>query len=244
MLKEQEMEGQQPAQASSRVSDVETAKEGLSPTKSVPLQSPNINSRVSEEVEGMEGLAHAQTVPDVSTTVKTPIEPTQTTPVAPLVPTKSRKEKKAEEKERKAAAKAEHKALEEKRRQASQRRVEQWRKQDEELKAVLEASKLTATDEAVKRGEDPVKDASKTGTKEKESNLSRFRHSSMSLRGKPKFLGGKDKDTEKVPALPTMQDDGNNGVGTDSSTAATASAMDEKAKKNRFSLGRKKSLGF
>jgi ubiquitin carboxyl-terminal hydrolase 9/13 len=242
VLKEQEMEGQQPAAApaASRASDVETAKDGLSPTKSVPLQPLSVTTPVNEENEGFESLAHAATAPDVAATAKTPIEHVQTMPMSPIVPSKSKKEKKAEEKERKAAAKAEMKALEEKRRQASQRRVEAWKKQDEELKAVLEASKQTAVDEAVKRGEEPVKMGA---VKEEKVGLSRFRNSSMSLRGKQKLFGGKDKDSEKLPALPQGQADSNGGT-TDTTPLANAGAAEDKAKKNRFSLGRKKSLGL
>ena len=232
VLREQEMEGQQPAP--SRASDVETA--GLSPVKSAPMQPNAFTTPVAEEVDTMENLAHAATVPDMPTSAKSPLEPTQTTPGSPLVPTKSRKERKAEEKERKASAKAEAKALDEKRQEASKRRMEMWKKQDDEVKAVIEASRQTAIDEAKARGEEP---ASKEG-----GGLSRFRHSSMSLKGKPRLFGSmsKDKDVEKLASVPQAKSE-NGATQADGSTADTGAAtiVDEKAKKNRFSLGRKKS---
>ena len=233
VLKEQEMEGQQPVQ--SRVSDAETAKEGLSPVKSAPLQSQMVTTPIAEELDQPENLARAVTAPDITATAKTPLEQVQTTPITPLMPSKSKKEKKAEEKERKAAAKAEQKAQEEKRRQASQKRVEMWKKQDDELRAVIEESRQTADVEAKKRGDEPAP--------QKEGGLSRFRQSSMSLRGKPKLFGGKDKDGAKLASVPQEKSE-NGAITTDSSALPAASGAatgEEKSKKNRFSLGRKKS---
>ena len=238
MLKEQEMEGQQPA-AASRTSDAETAKESMSPTKSVPMQAMDVTTPINEEPEPFESLAHAATAPDYGgTAVKSPLESAQTSIGVPLAPSKSKKERKAEEKERKAALKAEQKAIEEKRRQASQQRVANWRRQDDEMKAVMEMSKQSAIDEALKRGEDPPeipavkgKEAQKEG-----GGLSRFRHSSMSLRGKQKLFM-KEKEVEKLPALPSQST-------ADGSAVGGASAVEDSAKKNRFSLGRKKSQGL
>ncbi len=234
MLHEQEMEGQQP-EAAGRASDVETAKEGVSPTKFAPFSPGMVTTPINEEPDGFENLAHAATAPDFAAAAKTPIEPTQTMPFSPVMPTKSKKERKAEEKAQKEKAKADEKAAKEKRWEASQKRVEAWRKQEDDLKAALEASKQTAVDDAAKRGDDPA--VVKGGpVKEKESGLSRFRHSSMSLRGKPKLFGGKEKDGEKLPAVMQKPSDGN-GV------ASAEAGAEDKAKKNRFSLGRKKSQG-
>ena len=250
VLKEQEMEGQQPTAAAIRVSDAETAKEGLSPTKNGLHPTQTVTTPVADEVEHMDILAHAQTAPPVAAAaVQSPLEHIHTTPPTPLMPSKSKKERKAEEKERKAAAKAEAKAVEEKRREASQKRVELWKKQDEELRAAIEASKASATEESAKRGDVGLV----TKEKEKESGLARFRHGSMSLRGKPKLFGGgggSKEGGEKLPAVvqesvagdAMVRESASNGVGT--TTMTTPAAVEEKAKKNRFSLGRKKSLGL
>ena len=234
MLKEQEMEGQQPAPAVSRVSD-ETAKEGLSPVKSTPIL-PQTTTPIMEDTVHMESLAHAVTAPDiaVAAAAAAPVEQIQTMPTTPLQPSKSRKDRKAEEKAAKAAAKAEIKRLEEERRQASAKRVEAWKKQDEELRRAIEESKQSAVEEFEKRGEKPP-----MPVKEKEGGLSRFRHSSMSLRGKPKLFSGKDKASESLASVPQDQSE-NGGNGTVVDRAANAAA-EEKSKKNRFSLGRKKS---
>jgi ubiquitin carboxyl-terminal hydrolase 9/13 len=238
VLKEQEMEGQQPT-VPAKVSE-DTAKDGLSPVKSTPIL-PQDSTPIMEDTEHMQSLAHAVTAPDIVATVPTPVEPVQTLPASPLKPTKSRKEKKAEEKAAKAAAKAEQKELEEKRRQASQRRVEAWKRQDDELKRAIEESKQSAADEAEKRGDKPPPI--------KEGGLSRFRHSSMSLRGKPKLFGAKDKDGERdrlasVPQESSKENDGNtNGLGgTTANTPGLERVKTEgEVKKSRFSLGRKKS---
>ena len=115
-------------------------------------------------------------------------------------------------------------------------RRENYRKQEDELRAALEASKASAVEEEKKRvasGEvPPPTTAGAGGDKEKAANgfgsvkgmsgLSRFRHTSMSLKGKPKFWGKDKQDDEpNPPDTPTTDTD--------------------KDGKNRFSLGRKKS---
>ena len=234
VLKEQEMEGQPPPQV--RTSDVEVAKEPLSPVKSTPVLPEMVTTPlVPEELDHMENLAHAATAPDVPipANTKVPLEPVQTAPMSPGMPVKSKKERKAEEKERRAASKAEQKALDEKRMAASKKRMELWAKQENDLKAALEASKETAAEEIKLRGDQPAA---------KEGGLSRFRHSSMSLRGKPKLFS-KEKEVEKLPAVPQVSSE-NGAVKTDGSdplVTAPPLATEEKAKKNRFSIGRKKS---
>ena len=103
-------------------------------------------------------------------------------------------------------------------------------------------SKATAAEEAKKRGESSTDVQAVKEEKEKEKGgLSRFaRHGSISLRGKPKLFGGKDKDKEA--GLPTLQQvPGELPAG--SHEAAPMSPAAGEAKKNRFSLGRKKSNG-
>jgi ubiquitin carboxyl-terminal hydrolase 9/13 len=239
VLKEQEMEGQQPA-PQARVSD-ETAKDGLSPIKSTPILAQNATP-IMEDTEHMESLAHAVTAPDitVAAAAPAPVEQVQTTPTTPLQPTKSKKERKAEEKAAKAAKKTEEKEIEEKRRQASAKRVEMWKKQDDDLRRAIEESKASAADEAEQRGEKPAL--------VKEGGLSRFRHSSMSLRSKPKLFSNKDKDSERERLASVLQDRKENDSttnGTDvtsSESPGIARVMTEgAAKKSRFSLGRKRS---
>ena len=239
MLKEQEMEGQQPVPQAARVSD-ETAKEPLSPVKSTPILAQN-TTPIIEDNEHMESLAHAVTAPDIAVAqaAPAPVEQVQTTPTTPLQPTKSRKEKKAEEKAAKVAKKAEEKEIEEKRRQASAKRVEMWKKQDDDLRRAIEESKQSAVVESEQRGEKPPP--------VKEGGLSRFRHSSMSLRGKPKLFSGKDKDSERerLASVPQESKENNsttNGTDGSSESPGIARVLTEGAgKKSRVSLGRKKS---
>lgn len=250
--KEQAMEGGLPP-LSSRVSDAETAKDTMSPTKNGDAlhHFESAKTPIAEEMEYMDPLVHAATAPMSPTAARPPFEQIPTTPIVPVMPPKSKKEIKQEEKERKAAKKAEEKALDDKRREASAKRMEAWKKQDEEMRQVLEMSKQTAADEAQTRGDTP--------TTTKESGFSRFRHGSMSLRKKPSMFG-KDKEKEKDGAKkPSTENLNGNGDATapnrtiaeehgDEPTAlpqVPASQMtgqpEEKQKKNRFSLGRKRS---
>lgn len=237
----------------------------------------NINTATtplpSDMMDHMSPLKHAATSPFE---MKSPLERTFTSPALnPVLPSKSKKELKQEEKDRKAAEKVAEKEREEKRRVASQRRMEEFRKADEEMKRVLEESKATAAEEAGSRGEQPnVKSPGGGGSSG--LGLSRFRTGSISLRGKSKFLGGgKDKpEKEKlatVPqgngtlhhhndssavegATPLLSSEDRNGDSLadeekDSTTALPpippprtgTPAVEEGKKKNRFSLGRKKS---
>lgn len=193
-----------------------------------------------------------------------PLDGVQSPTAVPAMPPKSKKELKQEEKERekaaKAAKKAEEKALDEKRQEASRRRQEAWKRQDEEMKQVMEMSKQTAADEAKGRGEEAPKE------KEKESAFSRFRHGSMSLRKKPTILGKDKGKEEKLPTVPQNGTvDGSNGASKPEAAVQAAQVaaektavppresvgappavqavqqQEEKTKKNRFSLGRKRS---
>jgi ubiquitin carboxyl-terminal hydrolase 9/13 len=113
--------------------------------------------------------------------------------------------------------------------------MEAWRKQEADMKEVVEMSKATAAEEAKKRGEEVQAAAT---AKEEKGGLARFaRHGSISLRGKPKLFGGKDKDKEG--SLPTVQQVAGESPGNDVPMSPAG-----EAKKNRFSLGRKKSNAF
>lgn len=255
MLKEQEAEGQQ--QTKSRTSDVGTAPDsGLSPTQHMnnPLyHTQTVTDPPHEVLDAMKPLAHAATAPQASHTRQpTDHHPAPPLPnINPVLPAKSKKELKAEEKERKASQKAEEKALAAQRKESANKRMEAWRKQEAEMAQIMELSKASAAEEARKRGEDPASSGAK---EEKSGGLSRFaRHPSMSLRGKPKLFGGKDKEKDSGPAggagaagLSTVPQ----GAKSDAQTTAAAApeppitAAEEKAKKNRFSLGRKKSTSL
>ena len=117
--------------------------------------------------------------------------------------------------------------------------MDAWRKDQADMKEVMEMSKATAAEEAKKRGDEVQVKEEKEKEKEK-GGLSRFaRHGSISLRGKPKLFGGKDKDKEG--GLPTLQQvPGESPTGHEVPPMSPAGAE----KKNRFSLGRKKSNAF
>lgn len=235
MLKEQEAEGQQPTK--SRNSDAGTAPDSaMSPTGLYHTQT--VTDPPHDILDHMKPLAHAATAPAFN-----PRSPTDHIPpmpnINPVMPPRSKKELKAEEKERKAAQKAEEKALAAQRKESANKRMEAWRKQEADMAAVMEASKATAAEEAKKRGDEGPMSPS-GGKEEKSGGLSRFaRHGSISLRGKPKLFGGKDKDKEGGSGLPTVPQ----GASAESPFAPEAqmTQAEEKAKKNRFSLGRKKS---
>jgi ubiquitin carboxyl-terminal hydrolase 9/13 len=142
-----------------------------------------------------------------------------------------------EEKERKAAEKELEKQMKQKRKEMEIQRRENYRKQEADLRAALEASKASAQEEEKKRVASGESTSSSTQPSEggdkanglssmgKPSGLSRFRHTSMSLKGKPKFWSGKDKHDSPEDATEPEEHD----------------KEKEKDNKNRFSLGRKKS---
>jgi ubiquitin carboxyl-terminal hydrolase 9/13 len=199
----------------------------------------NATTPTVEEEDQFASLDHAATAPALAHvpthTDHHPVEQV-TTNIPTLGAKKSMnlfKKGGKEEKERKAAEKELEKQAIQKRKEMEIQRRENYRRQEEELRAVLAASKESAALEDKKRvnGEntDPSTDAKPAnGASSKGvSGLSRFRHSSMSLRGKPKFWGGKDKDKTD------STDDAGHADGDDKG--------EEKEAKNRFSIGRKKS---
>lgn len=112
------------------------------------------------------------------------------------------KKNKAEEKERKAAEKELEAQAKQKRKEMEQQRRNNYKRQEDEFQAAIAASKESAAEESKKRGPEdaPVpaagaqKESNGVGSLSKASGLSRFRHSSMSMKGKPKFWSSKDKD--------------------------------------------------
>jgi len=245
VLREQELEGREPAE-SSQVSDVvEPLKDPMLPPKPALNTREPVSPAPLEESNSMDSLARATTYQPVASPAEVPLVPTQTIPTEPLTHSKSKKERREEEKERKAAAKAAEKERMEKQNEASKRRIEAWKKQDEELKAAMEASKQTATDESQLRGE-------------KEGGLARFKPGGISLRSKPKLFGSREKEgsTDRLPAIPQAPVESTTTVTPTESTPSlsmnttapvvaaipevTSPLFEEKAKRHRFSLGKKK----
>jgi ubiquitin carboxyl-terminal hydrolase 9/13 len=262
MQREQEAEGAAAAEEATEAVALDTLSiptkaNGAQNTNGYPLY--QANTPTVEKDEQFASLNHAATAPPVPPDHHYPPLDHTVTSIPVLSPKKSnfnlaaRKEKAAkakEEKERKAAEKEAEKQAKQKRKEAVATQRETLRKQEEDLRAAMAASKLSAkTEEDRRKGGSGAGEAAndlpelvvgKEKDKDKENGfgkptgLSRFRHSSMSLRHKPKFWpggkeardgGGGEQDT------PSMPGDRN---------GAPSSDQAEKPK-NRFSLGRKKS---
>ncbi|KAF1835418.1 cysteine proteinase [Decorospora gaudefroyi] len=211
----------------------------------------NATTPTIEEADKFASLDHAATAPPLAHTESNTdhaVEHT-TTNVPVLAARKSNMglfAKVKEDREHKAQQKELEKAARQKRKEMETQRRENYRKQEEELRLALEASKASAAEEHQRRlasGETatpplppPVgagggdhKLANGFGSVKGMSGLSRFRHTSMSLRAKPKFWS-KDKD------------DGGSEDQSPAATTTTAGTGDEVPDaKNRFSIGRKKS---
>lgn len=251
MMKEQEADALAEAEQAAKMTQEDAGSPKHNGTNGISLHaSHNATTPSFEEADKFASLAHAATAPALAH-VETnsehhPVEhSTSHTPA--LAPRKSSLGlfgKGKEEKERKAHEKELEKQARQKRKEMEIQRRENYRKQEEELKAVLEASKASAAEEEKKRtangeapppppsppsGEKDGKDPKHTngfGSVKGMSGLSRFRHTSISLKTKPKFwAGGKDKDGNPDELVPP-----------DTPTTDT-----DTAGKNRFSLGRKKS---
>ncbi|EMD94002.1 hypothetical protein COCC4DRAFT_132232 [Bipolaris maydis ATCC 48331] len=252
MMKEQEADALAAAEQAAKMAqeEVTTPKHnGTNGTNGTPFHAfHNATTPSVEEADKFASLAHAATAPPLAhveaSTDTPPVEHT-TSHIPTLAPRKSNLGlfgKGKEDKERKAQEKELEKQAKQKRKEMEMQRRENYRKQEEELKAVLEASKASAAEEEKKRiasgeAQPPLaspptpnlekdKHANGFGSVKGMSGLSRFRHTSMSLRTKPKFWSGhKDKDGHSdEPPLPDTPT-------TDTDTAG----------KNRFSIGRKKS---
>ena len=225
-----------------------------------------------EEEDQFASLNHAATAPPLASHEHHPIEHISTnipTHTQPLSGRKSslglfKKDKATAEKEKaqRAAEKELEKQAKQKRKEMEAQRRENYRKQEEDLKAALAASKESKTEEDRRRVDDhlppatptfPPTPTTATATNTsspaaavgpgapnspapipigKPSGLSRFRHSSMSLKGKPKFWGGKDKGDAAAAG----------SVGVEEAIGEGGEERDDGGKeKGRFGLGRKKS---
>ena len=193
----------------------------------------NVNHRESAELhrvasdpisptDNFANLDHAATAPAQMRTnghvdpPKSPIIPTTSAhPISPIVQSKKEKakEEKAAEKARKAAEKVAEKerqeAEKERRKLLSQKLQDAHKKQEADLKAALEASKATKTEEdSARRFQENVppstsNPAPANGTSP--SGLDRFRRSKSLRFGS---LGGSKKDKEKAMGLPASQSTG------------------------------------
>ncbi|KAF2459981.1 hypothetical protein BDY21DRAFT_281268 [Lineolata rhizophorae] len=233
----------------------------------------------SEELENYPNLIHATTAPaqpQGSPFQQAPLEQTQTSPNM-LQQSKSeiksgelrsKKERAREEKERKAAEKEAEKIAKQRRKEQETRRRDELRKQEEDLKAAIAASKLSKAAEDKERAAagssegvtstqqqqqpipvDPHKEAMKENSGIMSGSLNRFRHSSMSLRHKPKFWSSKEKGEHEVKDATNAAGPASNASGTSTSDVEAVpsvppipTTVDQKSKGgSRFGLGRKKS---
>jgi len=222
-------------------------------------QMQSITTPVEEKEEPFANLAHAVTAPtdqgsaasqtQSGTTAPTPLVSSATNTSPHKTKRELRKEEKAAEKERKAAEKEAEKQARLKRQEVWDARRARIKQQEEELQAVLEASKLTAAEEAARPPPAPANDAATPvpmtiHEKETSGGLSRFaRHGSISLKQKPRFWsGGKDKENKGFTAAAVPEAPEENGKSVLSKTTTSSKKDDEEkdVKRNRFSLGRKK----
>lgn len=247
--KEMEAEGRATATADSFV-------DGASPTMPNGLFSNGLRntqtyqSPIDEESDQFANLAHSVTAPAISPPLRPPLSTTATSPFMPssgFGSKLSRKETKQAEKDRKAAEKEAEKQAKIKRKEDVEARRDRWRKQEEDLKAAIEASKNSKAEED-KRVSGIINTPMTTAPtpapvsasaaaspdfngKEFGSGLSRFRPNSMSLRQKPKFWStSKDKEALPAPSEHAIAEG-----------APPEKEKEKDVKKNRFSLGRKKS---
>jgi ubiquitin carboxyl-terminal hydrolase 9/13 len=212
----------------------------------------NATTPVVEKNDNFASLNHAATAPAFPTVEHNTLDHITTNiPIlgsrkSNLASKKEKLERAKEDKERKAQEKELEKQAKQKRKEMETQRRENYRKQEEELRLALEASRSTANQESKRRketggGAENEKEPEKSngfGSIGAKSGLSRFRHTSMSLKHKPKFWPShKDKHEETdndVLSTPNADTD-------TSSTPIATPDKTEKEKKHRFSLGRKKS---
>ncbi|KAJ9648552.1 hypothetical protein H2199_001407 [Coniosporium tulheliwenetii] len=244
MLREQEAEGAAAAaKAEEGVGEGAHAKANGFVPNGVPYTPA---TPMVEESDMFASLDHAATAPvppmspDPNTSTASeqqhPLENVASSPgSAALGFLEKRKAKAVAEKERKAAEKELERQAQQKRKEMEAKRRDNYKKQEEDLKAAIAASKASQAEEARRSGAPSASNddaAISDGLKENgggsimSGGLNRFRHTSMSLRHKPKLWLQKEKEGQS-PQPP----------------GASPDKKEEKEKKNRFSLGKKKS-GF
>ncbi|KAK2786604.1 hypothetical protein FQN52_007780 [Onygenales sp. PD_12] len=223
MQKEQEQERKTPAAAATRAS-VDT-KDLVSPLQHKmngslsgfqDINRVNTAAPAPAETHGFSPLKKAPTAPQQSThpenATPSPLPPLPPTPLSPPLPLTSKKsdvhakkERAKEEKERKAAEKAaekeREKAEKQKRKDIETRYRETAKKQDAELKAAMEASKVSKAEEDRRNVKENGSSGGLTGS------LTRFKLGSRSLShgrlSKEKDRVSKAPDVPPVPILPS-----------------------------------------
>ncbi|KAG9675469.1 cysteine proteinase, partial [Aureobasidium melanogenum] len=249
MQKEQEAEARQAAAAASMANRDSVSRETQNGLMINGLRNTNtVQSPIEEEPNAFANLAHASTAPALSQQ-RSAFSGLSTSPfLGSGTGSLDKKAAKQAEKERKAQEKEARKLADAKRKEAADATRNAWKKQNDDYLAAIELSKQTAAEEASRAGTTapemstpapaaaaaaPAPADGKDGKDGKDRpGLSRFRHSSMSLRQKPKFwTSGKEK--EPGSPLPTQAEE---------ATPTTSGEKD--VKKNRFSLSRKKSTAL
>ena len=222
-----------------------------------------VSSPVNGGEEGFVSLNHAATAPpflDPNGHVEPPKSPTIPHPSAvrpgsPVIQSKKEKQKeekarKEEEKARKAAEKQAEKdktkAEQNRRTLLTEKLIEARKKNDDDLKAAMDASKESKADEDKRRGVEPSESAA-NGHASAPKGLDMFKRS-KSLRFGSLSRKKEEKPVTPLPTVPAngatestsalVDDDHTDGVVTNSGDPPK-----EKEKKNRFSL-RKKSFGM
>jgi ubiquitin carboxyl-terminal hydrolase 9/13 len=176
----------------------------------------------TEDPEKFASLNHAVTAPSFSPEINppTPLLPPLASPVTPLSPTTSKKDKAKEEKERKAAEKEKEKA-------DKQKKKEELRKQDADIKAAIDASKLSKTEDDKRATVEAVSKENTPQNGTAPAGLDLFRRSKSLRFGS---LSKKDRP-------PALTDEPNTSISADQTQDK------DKEKRNRFSI-RKKSFGM
>jgi ubiquitin carboxyl-terminal hydrolase 9/13 len=246
MQREQEAEAKQAAAAANTPNRDSVSREAQGGLMINGLRNTHtMQSPIEEEPSAFASLAHASTAPALSQQ-KSTFSSLSTSPfLGNGFGSLDKKAAKQAEKERKLQEKEARKLADIKRKEAAEASRNAWKKHNDDYLAVLELSKQTAAEEASRAG-NPAPDmaappmtpgaagaaAAAAADGKERPGLSRFRHSSMSLRQKPKFwTSGKGQDPGSP--LPTQPEE------------ATSTAGGEKEiKKNRFSLSRKKSTAL
>ncbi|KAL1964342.1 hypothetical protein VTN77DRAFT_7027 [Rasamsonia byssochlamydoides] len=199
--REQEQEGLSPTQGSTDAKDMNGTLNHIQ-----TYQGPTTD----DEAHRLSPLKHTTTAPQLSThpehafsTSPPTVPPIPSNPSVALSPKKSdiqsRKERAKEEKERKAAEKEKEKAEKQKRKEQETKRREDMKREEAELKAALEASKVSKAEEDRRAHADADKARENGGShKTLAGSLHRFRRGGKSI--SQKFVPGTKEKDKRVPS--------------------------------------------
>ncbi|KAL1849288.1 hypothetical protein Plec18170_007580 [Paecilomyces lecythidis] len=193
--REQEQEGMSPAHSSPELKDLSLRSNGVpfSPLDHVhTFQGP-----LGDDSNRMSPLKHAPSAPPLSTPAEQPLSPTTPLPPIPQSPAvalnskksdiHSKKERHKEEKERKAAEKAAEKEKDKaeklRRKEMDAKAKEDHKREEADMRAALEASKVSKADEDKRNAADTDKDKTKENghPKNLSHGLGRFKRGSRSI---------------------------------------------------------------